>query len=75
MTFGITVEEHLVMADSASTFYIAIDYNNKAHVKIVAINRDIIIHQLFPNQWILGVCVTIAQPKSGLDTNMLLNNV
>ena len=77
MTFGMTLAEHFTMAASANTFYFANDYENEPNMKIAAGNVNIKIHQLFFNQRILGVRVTIAQRKTsgGLDTNWLLNNV
>ena len=47
------------MAASAN---IAIDYKNKANIKVAASNINIKIHQLFSKQWIPGVRVTIVQP-------------
>ena len=58
-----TLGEHLTKAASASMFYIAIDYKNKANMKVAASNINIKIHQLFSKQRILGVRVTIAQRK------------
>ena len=55
------------MTDSADMFYIAIDYKNKPFMKVAASNINIKIHQLFSKQWILGVCVTIAQRKTSGD--------
>ena len=58
-----TLGEHLTKAASASMLYIAIDYKNKANMKVAASNINIKIHQLFSKQRILGVRVTIAQRK------------
>ena len=63
MTFGTTVEEYLTMVASANMFYVAIDYKNKANMKVVASNLIIKIQKLFSKQRILGVWVTIAQWK------------
>ena len=59
--------EHLTMAASTCMFYIPIDYKNEPNVKVAARNINIKIHQLFSKQWILGVHVTIAQPKTSVD--------
>ena len=64
MTFGMTLTEHLTMAASAIMFYFAIDYENQPNMKVAASNVNIEIHQLFFNQRILGVPVTIAQRKT-----------
>ena len=56
-----TLGEHLTKAASASMFYIAIDYKNKANMKVAASNINIKIHQLFSKQRILGVRVITAQ--------------
>ena len=64
MTFGMTLEEQLAMAASASMFYIAIDYKNKPKMKVAASNINIKIHQSFSKQRILGVRVTIEQRKT-----------
>ena len=50
--------------DSASMFYIAIDYENEPNIKVAASNVNIKIHQLFSKRRILGVRVTIAQRKT-----------
>ena len=47
MTFGVTLGEHVTMAASAITFYIAIDYKNKVNMKVTVSNIDIKIHQMF----------------------------
>ena len=66
MTFG-TLREHHAMAASANIFYIAIGYKNKANMKVAASNINIKIHQLFSEQLIRGVRVTIAQRKISVD--------
>ena len=66
MTFGTTLREH-TMAASANMFYIAIGYKNRANMKVAASNINIKIHQLFSEQRILGVRVTIAQRKISVD--------
>ena len=67
MTFGMTLEEQLAMAASASMFYIAIDYKNKPNMKVAASNININIHRLFSKQRILGVRMTTAQRKTSGD--------
>ena len=62
MTFGETLGKHLTMAASANTFFIAIDYKNKANIKVAA-NTIIKLHQVLFKQRILYVRVTIAQQK------------
>ena len=57
-----------MMAASANTFYIKIDYKNKINMKLVASNinikiMDVKIYELFSKQQILGVHVNIAQRK------------
>ena len=52
------------MAASANIFYVAIDYENKNCMEVVANNINIKIHQLFSKQRILRVCVTIYSGKS-----------
>ena len=64
MTFGATLEKYLLMAASANIFYVAIDYENKTCMEVVANNINIKIHQLFSKQRILRVCVTIYSGKS-----------
>ena len=59
MTFGMALAEHLTMAASASMFYFAIELN----MKVASINVNIKVHQLFFEQRIFGVRVTIAQRK------------
>ena len=63
MTFGMTLAEHLTMAASASMFYIAIDYENEPNMKVAASNVCAKMHQLFSQQRVLGVRVTITQRK------------
>ena len=63
MTFGMILEEHLMMVASASMFYTAIDYKNKTNMKVTAININVKIHQLSSKQRILGVRVSTAQRK------------
>ena len=43
MTFGITLGEHLMMAPSASMFYIAIFHKDKTNMEVAASNIDISI--------------------------------
>ena len=59
--------EHLMMAASASMFYIATEYKNEPNMKVAASNINIKTHHLFSKQWILGVRVTIAQWKTSRD--------
>ena len=59
-----TLAEQLTMAASANMFYFAIDYENEPNMKVVASNVNIKMHQLFFEQWIVGVRVTIAQWKT-----------
>ena len=66
MTFETTLGEHLTTAASAKMFYtvyIAIDYKNKTYLEVAASNININIHQLFSEQRILGVRMTIVQRK------------
>ena len=67
MTFGTTLREHHPMAASVNMFYIAIGYKNRANMKVAASNMNIKIHQLFSEQRILGVHVTITQRKISVD--------
>ena len=67
MTFGTTLREHHLMDASANMFYIAIGYNNKANMKEAASYMNIKIHQLFSEQRILDVRVTITQWKISVD--------
>ena len=67
MTFETTLREQHPMAASANMFYIAICYKNKANMKVAVSNINIKIHQLFSDQRILGVRVTIAQRKISVD--------
>ena len=55
------------MAASASMYYMVIKYKYKTNMKEVASNINIKIHQLFSRQRILGVRVTIVQPKTSVD--------
>ena len=66
MTFGTSLREH-TMAASANMFYIAIGYENKANVKVAASNINIKIRQIFFEQRILGVCMTIVWRKISVD--------
>ena len=66
MTFGTSLREH-TMAASANMFYIAIGYKNKANMKVAASNINIKIRQMFSEQRILGVCMTIVQRKFSVD--------
>ena len=59
MTFGTTLREHAMAA--SAMFYIAIGYKNKANVNVAASNINIKIRQMFSEQRILGVCLTIVQ--------------
>ena len=54
------------MAASAM-FYIAIGYKNKANMKVAASNINIKIHQMFSEQRILGVCMTIVKRKISVE--------
>ena len=56
-----------MIAASAYMFYIAIGYKNKANMKVAASNMNIKIHQMFSEQLILGVCLTIVQWKVSVD--------
>ena len=67
MTFGRTLRVNCTMAAFANMFYIAIGYNNKASMKVAASNINIKIYQLFPEQRVLGVLVTIIQRKISVD--------
>ena len=69
MTFGTTLGEHYPIAASANMFYIAIGYKNRANMKVAASNMNIKIDQMFSEQRILGVRVTIAQRKISVDLN------
>ena len=60
------------MAASVNMFSIAIDYKNKAIMKVAASNKKIKIDQLFSKQQILGDHCTV-ENLSGLDTKLLLN--
>ena len=66
MTFGTSLREH-TMAASANMFYIAIGYKNKANMKVAASNINIKIHQMFSEQRILGVFMTIVERKISVD--------
>ena len=66
MTFGTSLREH-TMAASANMFYIAIGYENKANVKVAASNINIKIRQIFFEQRIFGVCMTIVWRKISVD--------
>ena len=66
MTFGTTLKEHTMVA-SANMFYIAIGYKNKTNMKVAASNINIKIRQMFFEQRILGVCMTIVQRKISVD--------
>ena len=67
MAFGTTLREHHKMAASVNMFFIAIGYKNKSNMKVAASNINIKIHQLFPEQRIFGICVTIVQRKISVD--------
>ena len=67
MTFGTTLREHHPMAPFANMFYITIGYKNRANMKVAASNINIKMYQLFSEQRILGVHVTIAQRKISVD--------
>ena len=67
MIFGTTLREHHSMAASVNMFYIAIGYKNRANMKVATSNINIKMHQLFSEQRILGVRVTIAQRKISVD--------
>ena len=66
MTFGTTLREHTMVA-SANMFYIAIRYKNKANMKVAASIINVTIHQMFSEQRILGVCMTIVQRKFSVE--------
>ena len=66
MNFGTTLREHTMDA-SANMFHIAIGYKNKANMKVAASNINIKIRQLFSEQRILDVCMTIVQLKISVD--------
>ena len=59
-----------MMAASANMFYNAIRYKNKANMKVAASNININIHQLFSEQRILGVRVTVVQRKISVDLTL-----
>ena len=65
MTFGTTLREHTMAA--SALFYIAIGYKNKANMKVAASNINIKIHQMFSEQRILGVFMTIVERKISVD--------
>ena len=65
MNFGTTLREHTMAA--SAMFYIAIGYKNKANVKVAASNINIKIRQIFFEQRILGVCMTIVWRKISVD--------
>ena len=67
MIFVTTLREHHTIAASVNMFYIAIGYKNKANMKEAASKINIKIHQLFSEQRILGVHVTVVQRKISLD--------
>ena len=67
MNSGTTLRQHHTMAASANTFYIAISYKNKANMKVAASNINIKIHQMFSEQRILGVFMTIVERKISVD--------
>ena len=65
MNFGTTLREHMMAA--SAMFYIAIGYKNKANMKVAASNINIKIHQMFSEQRILGVFMTIVERKISVD--------
>ena len=65
--FSNNLREHHTMAASANMFYIAIGCKNKANMKVAASNINIEIHQLFSEQRIRGVRVSIVQWKISVD--------
>ena len=67
MTFGTTFREHNTRAASAKMFYITIGYKNKVNITVAASNKNIKMHQLFSEQRIFGVHVTIVQRKIYVD--------
>ena len=67
MIFGTTLREYHTVAAFVNMFYIAIGYKNKADMKEAASNINSKIHQLFSEQRILGVCVTVVQRKISVD--------
>ena len=66
MTFGTTLKEHTIAA-SVNMFYIAIVYKIKANMKVAASDINIKIRQMFFEQRIIGVCMTIVQRKISVD--------
>ena len=73
MTFGMTPWEHLMMAASANTFYIAINRKkNKTNVRVAASNINIKIYQLFSKQRVLGARVTTVQGKISVNLELAL---
>ena len=50
LTFGETLEKHLMITASANMFYFAIDYKNKTYIEVAASNINFKIHQLFSKQ-------------------------
>ena len=58
-----TLAEHLTMVASASTFYIAINYENELNMKVAASNTKIKIYQLFSKQRILGAARSLQSGK------------
>ena len=56
-----------MIAASAYMFYIAIGYKNKANMKVAGSNMNIKIHQIFSEQLILSVYLTIVQRKISVD--------
>ena len=67
MAFGTTLREHHAMTASVNIFYIAIGYKNKSNMKVAASTINIKIHQLFSEERIFGVCMTIVQRKISLE--------
>ena len=67
MIFGTTLREYHTVAAFVNMFYIAIGYKNKADMKEAASNINSKIHQLFSEQRILGVRVTVVQRKISVD--------
>ena len=72
MTFGTTLGEHLITVASSNMLSIAIDYKNKANMKVAARNINIKMHQLF--SWCPSDHCTVVNLRK-LNMNLLLNNV
>ena len=74
MTFGTTLRDHHTMAASAKMFYITIDYNNKANMKVAASNINIKMDGSAVFWTVDSWCPRghyLAENLSGLDINLL----